>query len=97
MENDNDYYLSSEKERILVDPEEIIIEGFRRSRNRTNWLYRGTAMTTTDAMDIDKLRLEIIGYEIALAHRASVFFWYCDGCSFQNATKPILFAIETSN
>ena len=46
-------YLSSDEESI--DAEEIVAQGFRQARNRTNWRYRGTAMTTTDAMDIDSL------------------------------------------
>ena len=53
--------------------EEIVVEGFRVSRNRTNWLYRGTAMTTTDRMDIDELRLEVCFFELVLGHVAAAF------------------------
>ena len=63
--------LSSDEESL--DGEDIVIQGFRQSRNRTNWRYRGTAMTTTDRMDIDTLRLEALYYETALAHIASAF------------------------
>jgi hypothetical protein len=35
-----------------LNEEEIIAQGLRQSRSRTNWLYRGTAMTSTDQMDI---------------------------------------------
>ena len=69
--DEEDLQLSSDEE--SVDGEEIIMQGFRLSRNRTNWLYRGTAMTTTDAMDIDELRLESLYFETVLAHAASAF------------------------
>ena len=56
-----------------LDAEEIIVQGFRRSRNRTNWLYRGSAMTTTDAMDIEELQLAVHDYETAVGYIASAF------------------------
>ena len=56
-----------------VDAEGIVVEGFRMSRNRTNHRFRGTAMTTTDRMDIDELRLEMLFCELALGHVAGAF------------------------
>ena len=53
--------------------EDIIVQGFRRTRNRTNWLYRGSALTTTDSLDIEDLRLAVHDYETALAYIASTF------------------------
>jgi hypothetical protein len=52
METEN--YLSFDEE--SMDGEEIVLEGIRRSQNRTNWLYQGTALTTTDRMDIESLQ-----------------------------------------
>jgi hypothetical protein len=56
-----------------IDEEEIVLEGFRRSQNRTNWMYRGTAMTSTDAMDVDKLRLQASNVEVVLGHIVGAF------------------------
>ena len=70
-QEDGDLYLSSDEESI--DAEDIVVQGFRQARNRTNWRYRGTAMTTTDAMDIDGLRLQAHDYETVLAYIASAF------------------------
>ena len=56
-----------------LDGEQIVVQGFRTSRNRTNYRYRGTAMTTTDSMDIDELRLEVAYFETALSYITSAF------------------------
>ena len=56
-----------------IDPQEIVIQGFRNVRSRTNYRYRGTAMSTTDAMDIDDLQMLVHEYEGVLAHVASAF------------------------
>ena len=56
-----------------LNEEEIVLEGFRRSRNRTNWLYRGTAMTSTDSMDVDELRLQASDFEVVLGHVVGAF------------------------
>ena len=56
-----------------LDGEQIVVQGFRLSRNRTNYRYRGTAMTTTDSMDIDELRLEVAYFETALSYITSAF------------------------
>ena len=71
MNNTQDTHYSSDEESI--DTEEIVIQGFRTTRSRTNFRYRGTAMTTTDSMDIDQIRLQIHDYESVLAHVASAF------------------------
>ena len=49
------------------DPEVIIIEGFRQSRVSTNWLHRGTAVTTTDRMDTEQLRCHAVDMEEVVA------------------------------
>ena len=67
----DELYLSSDEE--SVDAEEIVLEGLRRSRNRTNWRHRGSAMTTTDSLDTEDLRMKAAYYENALAHIASAF------------------------
>ena len=72
MDNDDDLLLSSDDDQS-VDVEEIVIQGFRNARSRTNYRFRGNAMTTTDAMDIDELRIQVHEYEYVLAHVASVF------------------------
>ena len=72
MDNDDDLLLSSDDDQS-VDVEEIVIQGFRNVRSRTNYRFRGNAMTTTDAMDIDELRIQVHKYEYVLAHVASVF------------------------
>ena len=56
-----------------IDGEAIVLRGLCRSRNRTNWLYRGTAMGTTDRMDIDELRWHVYGLETALAYISTTF------------------------
>ena len=56
-----------------LDPEEIVTQGFRQTRERTNWLYRGTAMTTTDLMDIDSIRRQVIDYQDALSYIGGIF------------------------
>ena len=71
MENEGDYYLSSDEESI--DGEEIVMEGMRRSRNRTNWLYRGTAMTTTDRMDLESLQWHVFYLQEILAFIGTAF------------------------
>ena len=71
MEGDS-VVLSSDEESV-DNPEEIAVQGFRMSRNRTNHRHRGTAMTTTDSMDIDELRLEALFFELALGHIAAAF------------------------
>ena len=63
--------LSSDEQEI--DPQEIVIQGFRNVRSRTNYRYRGTAMSTTDSMDIDDLRILVHDYEGVLDHVASAF------------------------
>jgi hypothetical protein len=42
-----------------LNEENILAQGLRQSRERTNWLYRGTAMTTTDLMDIEEIQVNI--------------------------------------
>ena len=71
MDSDDGLLLSSDDESI--DPEEIVMQGFRNSRSRTNYRYRGSAITTTDAMDIDKLQIQVHDFESVLAHIASAF------------------------
>lgn len=56
-----------------IDGEAIVLEGFRRTRERTNWLYRGSALTTSDRMDIDTLREHTLECQDALGYIASVF------------------------
>ena len=72
MDDEEELGLSSDEEESY-DGEEIILQGFRQVRNRTNWNYRGSAMTTTDQMDIADLRIEALDYETALAYVASLF------------------------
>lgn len=70
METD-DLYPSSDEESI--DGEEIVVEGLRRSRNSTNWQYRGTALTTTDRMDLEDLRMLAIDMETVVAYISAAF------------------------
>ena len=70
-EETTDLYLSSDEE--SYDEEDIVMQGLRRSRNRTNWLYRGTAMTTTDRMDIQDLRTHAFDLEDTLAYIGTTF------------------------
>ena len=64
MEEDNDFN---------DDGEGITLQGFRRSRNSTNWLYRGTAMTRTDGMGIDELRLHQADIQDVLTSTLAAF------------------------
>jgi hypothetical protein len=48
---------------LPLDDEELVVEGFRRSRRGTNWLYRGYALTVSEHMDVDELRLHILDFE----------------------------------
>ena len=61
-----DAELSSDDDSL--DGEQIVAQGFWTSRNRTNYRYRGTAMTTTDSIDINELRLEVAFFETTLAY-----------------------------
>ena len=56
-----------------INGEHVVQQGFRQARNRTNWLYRGTAMTTTDSMDIHELRLQAFDFETALGFITGAF------------------------
>jgi hypothetical protein len=56
-----------------LDGENIVVEGVRRSRRSTNWLYRGSSMTTTDAMDIEMLQEQSIEMETCLCYISSTF------------------------
>jgi hypothetical protein len=49
-----------EEEDFSLNEEDIIAHGLRQSRERTNWLYRGTAMTTSDQMDIEEIQVNIL-------------------------------------
>ena len=60
-------------EEEALDGETIIRQGFRQSRQRTNWRYRGTAMTTSDRMDIEAIRVHVRDSEQVLAHIAATF------------------------
>jgi hypothetical protein len=71
-ETEDDYF-SSEEDAESINGEEIVIQGLRRSRNSTNWLYRGTPMTTTDQMDLDDLRNLTMDMETVLAYISSTF------------------------
>ena len=50
------------------DGETIVMEGFRQSRDRTNWMYRGSAMTTTDRMDMEALQHHAVDLEAVVGH-----------------------------
>jgi hypothetical protein len=56
-----------------MDAEDVVLEGFRFSRERTNWLHRGSAMTTTDRLDIESIRHQVIDYQAALGHISAMF------------------------
>ena len=68
---DEPFYVSSDEE--TVDGEEIVIEGLRRTRNRTNWRYRGSSITTTDRLDIEAMQLQAADFELALASIGAAF------------------------
>jgi hypothetical protein len=65
--------VDSSSDEESINAEEIVVQGFRQVRSRTNWRYRGTAMTTTDLMDLDELRLEVLAFETALGYIAAAF------------------------
>jgi hypothetical protein len=55
MQGDEDVSLDDS-----LNEDDIIAQGLRQTRERTNWLYRGTAMTTTDLMDINEIHEDIL-------------------------------------
>ena len=46
--------------------------GFRRPANSTNWQVRGTAMTTTDKMDVEEMKLHVLDLENYIAYHSIV-------------------------
>jgi hypothetical protein len=60
-------------EEEALDGETIIRQGFRQSRERTNWRYRGTAMTTSNSMDIEAIRVHARDSEHVLRYIAATF------------------------
>lgn len=55
------------------DGEAIILQGFRRTRQSTNWLHRGTALTTTNQLDIRALEVHAMDLEDALHYVVGAF------------------------
>lgn len=56
-----------------LNGDDMVIQGFRRTRERTNWLCRGTAMTASDQMDTETLQTQALDFQTALGCIASVF------------------------
>ena len=51
----------------------MVMQGFRQTRERTNWLHRGTAVTTADSLNIEALQMHALHMQSALGCVASSF------------------------
>jgi hypothetical protein len=49
-----------DEDELSLNADDLVAQGLRQSRERTNWLYRGSAMTTTNQMDIEDILEDIV-------------------------------------
>jgi hypothetical protein len=56
-----------------LNEEYIIAQGLRQSRERTNWLYRGTAIKTADLMDIEEIQVNICDSQNLMEYLVSTY------------------------